>query len=332
MKYTIFYANIGKRLQMNFKPKMAVLKASEFIGLAALAFGGGSAAFAKDETPMDGKSSTDDDGFDLEISASGTFAERSREGFDDSDSSNARLRAEAGYEGGNEMTKFRLEMHVGASDYRKDGDGARLNWGARGRVTHELSQSIAAEFSAGHSANNVVLESTKADQTRIAAKLSLKQGSKTIEASAAYRWRDYDDALGGKGKGWEAGARVHKRFGSYHWVAASVSHDRIDSGVQRRGYNRTSFTADYSVPIAKNLRFVAGAERRNWTYQGRFIGDVISAPKRQDTLTRPEIGLSYGRRKGAYIRGSAGYDFYKSNDTRFSGNGPRAQITMGFRF
>lgn len=321
---------------MNINVKKLSYRASELLGLAALVLGGSSAAFAKNDAPADGKSSVDDDGFedgfDAEISAAGTYADRSREGFDDVDSSNVRLRGEVGYEGGDDMTKFRLETHVAVSDYRGDNDGTRLGWGIRAEATQAIGKAASVEISAGHVTNTVVLESLRADQTKAETKFSIKQGSKTIDAHAGYRWRDYKDSAGGKGKGWEAGARIHHRFGSYNWVAASVSHDRIKSAAQRRSYQRTSFAADYSVPVAKRLRLLASAEHRNWTYQGRFVGDVAGAAKRKDTLTRPEIGLSYGRTKGVYVRGTAGYDFYKSNDARFSGNGPRAQMTIGFRF
>jgi hypothetical protein len=301
------------------------------IGATIVAAGFSVPAFAADEKAQADK---DDQpaGFYGEVSASGTYTKRARTLLDDADGSNLRLRTELGFEGGNAMTKFRLEAHVGVSDYHDDGGSARPRLGALVELSQKFADSYTFAASAAHDENIVTLESTNTDQTIIKASIAAEPGNNLIEAHAGYRWRDYQDAIGGKGKGVELGARLRHRFGSYHWAAIGVTHDRIASNNVQRDYRRTAFGADYSVPVAKRLRITASADYRTWTYPSRTVGSVATAPKRSDRLIRPEIGLSYGRSKGLYARSSLGYDFYKSNDPRFSGNGIRVGGTVGYRF
>jgi hypothetical protein len=299
---------------------------------AGIAIAGLSAPAIAAEDSSKAKGTDEPAGVYGEISASAIYANRSRALIDDADSSNLRVRAELGFEGGNAMTKFRLETHVGASDFRGDGQSARANLGALAELSQKFADSYTVAVTASHSENIVTLESAEVNQTKLAASLTAEDGKNRIEAHVGYRWRGYQDVIGGKGKGLEVGARFRHRLGSYHWAALGVTHDRISSDNIQRGYHRTSFSADYSVPVAKKVRLIAGADYRTWNYTGRTIAGVAGTPRRSDRLIRPEVGLTYGRSKGIYARATLGYDFYKSNDPRFSGNGIRAGGTVGFRF
>jgi hypothetical protein len=271
-------------------------------------------------------------GWEGEISASATYANRSRELLDDANRSNIATRAEISYKGSTDLTRYRVEAHIGASDYRGDNRDIRLNWGGRAELGQKIAKDITIEASAAHSANIVSLESLNVDQSRIGGALTIEPGKHLFEVHTGYRWRNYDDGAQGSGKGMEIGARYRHRFASYHWAAFGISHDRIKSSDQRRSYRRTSLNADYSVPIAPKLRLVAGIDHRRWVYLGRPIGNVAGAANRRDRLIQIETGLSYGRAKGAFARATIGYDFYKSDDIRFSGNGVRARLGIGYRF
>jgi hypothetical protein len=89
---------------------------------------------------------------------------------------------------------------------------------------------------------------------------------------------------------------------------------------------------DYSRPIARNVRLLAGIEARRWTYDGRIAQGAAPGVRRKDSLVAPEIGLSYGRPQGLYATGRASYQFRQSNDARFGKNGPRITVAVGFRF
>jgi hypothetical protein len=267
-----------------------------------------------------------------ELTASGTAERHSTEFADFSDSSRAKTTATLGYDYTLDSTTLSLEGEAGLFGSKGDGRDARITGAVRGGIKQQLGANFSAELGAGYSANVVTLESFAVNQKNVRGQLTWEKDKDRVQAFATHRWRDYQQTPGAKGKGWQFGARYRRHFGSYHWIEAGATRDAITDLTGRRGYQRTSFSLDYSRPVNRKLRILSSIEYRNWNYDSRHIGDVASAPLRSDRLTRVEAGLSYGKAKGFYARTTAGYDFKSSNDFRYSGNGPRAAVTIGFRF
>lgn len=264
-------------------------------------------------------------GWDGQVSVSATYAKRARELISDFDRSGAGTNAMIGYEMPSGGTTLRIEGRFEADKYA-------TTFGGEAEVRQKLGENLSASVSVSGTKHAVVLESLDADQAAVRGGLTYQAGNTKIEAYGRHRWRRYHDASGGTSEGWQVGGKVRQRFGSYHWLELGASHERIADNGGTHGYRRTSLAIDYSQPVAKRLRVVMGADYRAWTYTGRHIGDVITAPQRHDRLIRPEVGLSYGKTKGAYVQATAAYDFYRSNDARYSGNGPRLRLTLGYRF
>ncbi len=264
-------------------------------------------------------------GFDGEIKLSGTYAKRDRELISDVDRSGLGASGTIGYTLPAGKTTVRVELHAETDKYATTTRGEI-------KVQQKLGKLLTVSVAASGTRNAVFVESLDADQLSLRGGIELRSGATTIEVYGRHRWRGYNDSIGGTGQGWQGGAKLRQRFGSYHWLELGGSRERIDDNGGRHGFSRTSLSADYSVPVAKRLRFVTGADYRVWTYDGRWIADNPANPQRHDRLIRPELGLSWGKTKGAYVRATAGYDFYESNDPRFSGNGPRLKLALGFRF
>jgi hypothetical protein len=267
-----------------------------------------------------------------ELTASGTAERHSTEFADFSDTSRASSSANLGYDYTLDKTTISLDGEVGLFGIKGDKHGIRTTGAVRGSIKQQLGKNFLVEFGAGYSANVVTLESFAVNQKNIRDALIWEKDKDRVQVFAAHRWRDYRQMPGAKGKGWQFGARYRRHFGSYHWVDAGATRDAITDLTGRRGYQRTTFSLDYSRPVNPKVRFLAGIEHRNWNYDSRHVGDVVSAPLRSDRLTRVEAGVSYGKAKGFYARTTAGYDFKSSNDSRYSGSGPRATVTVGIRF
>lgn len=264
-------------------------------------------------------------GFDGDVSVLVTYAKRARELASDFDRSGPGASATIGYEIPAGSTTFRLEAHGETDKYA-------TSYRGEAEIRQQLGKEVTVSVSASGTKHAIVLESLDSDQAAIRAGVAVVSGNTTVEAYGRHRWRRYHDVTSGSAKGWQGGARLRQRFGPYHWVELRGNHEQIDDNGGRHGYRRTSLSADYSHPVTKRLRVVAGADYRSWTYDGRWIGDVVTNPKRHDRLVRPEVGLSWGKTKGVYLRASAAYDFYRSNDPRYSGDGPRLRLITGFRF
>ncbi len=264
-------------------------------------------------------------GWDAQIAVSATYAKRAHDRISDYDRSGVGTTAMIGYEMPTGRTTFRIEG-------RFDADKYATTFGSEAEVRQKLGEKLTASVSASGTKHGIVLESIDADQAAVRGGLTYQAGNTKVEAFGRLRWRRYHDVSGGTSQGWQIGGKVRQRFGSYHWLELGASHERITDNGGPHGYSRTSLAIDYSQPVAKRLRVVVGADYREWTYSGRYIGDVITAPQRRDRLVRPEVGLAYGKTKGAYLRATAAYDFYRSNDARYSGNGPRLRLTLGYRF
>jgi hypothetical protein len=265
-------------------------------------------------------------GWEGEVSVTATYAKRDRDLISDFDRSGLSAQAVVGYRlpAGN-STVLRVEVEAEADKFTE-------SYGGTVEVAQQLGEAVTVSVAASGYKDRVTLESLKTDQAAVRAGVEIVAGNTTIEGFARHRWRGYDDLAGGTGKGWQFGSRLRERFGSYHWAEARLSHERIDDNGGRHGYRRTSLGLDYSHPLTKRLRLRPGFDYRKWTYQGRYIADLATNPKRKDRLIRPEIGLAWGKTAGLFLRGSAGWDFYRSNDPRFTGDGPRLQMVFGYRF
>lgn len=261
-----------------------------------------------------------------EVAVLAIYAKRDRELVSDLDRSGIGARATLTYQlpaGAN--TTVRLNA---AAETDKFATSVRGEAEIRQKISPTVS--IAASVSAG--AGAITLESDNTDQVAVRGELRIESGKVATELWARYRWRSYGDLAGGKGEGWQGGASMRLRFGSWHWLELRASRERIEDGGGRHGFSRGSIGFDYSRPIAPRLRLVMGLDYREWTYDGRWIADNPANARRSDTLFQPEAGLSWGRTKGFFVRATAGYDFQNSNDPRFSGNGARLRLIAGYRF
>jgi hypothetical protein len=263
--------------------------------------------------------------WDGQLSVSAIYAKRARDLLSDFDRSGVGAAAVLGRNFGSDWTRFRLEGSASTDKFA-------TTYGAEAELTQKLSQAIAVRISASGTKHAVTLESLDVDQATLRAEVTIAVGKTRIKTYARHRWRGYNDISGGTGTGWQLGGGLRQSFGSFHWIELSAAHDRIAATNGFHSYRRNMVSVDYSKPITKRLRLVAGIERREWTYSGRHVGDVATAALRHDRLFRPDLGLSYGRSKGLYARATAGYDFYRSNDVRYSGDGPRLRFSIGYRF
>ncbi len=265
-------------------------------------------------------------GWEGEVAVSATYAKRDRDLISDYDRSGLGVQAVIGYRlpAGNN-TVLRVEAEAEADKYT-------ASYGGTVELAQQLREAVTVSLAASGYKDRVTLESFETDQAAVRAGVEVKAGSTEIEGFARHRWRSYDDLAGGTAKGWQFGTRLRERLGSYHWAEARLSHERIDDNGGRHGYRRISASLDYSQPLTKRLRLRPGLDYRKWTYQGRYVANIVTNPRQKDRLIRPELGLSWGKTKGLFARADAGWDFYHSNDPRFSGNGPRLRAIAGFRF
>jgi hypothetical protein len=243
----------------------------------------------------------------------------------DYDRSGLGASATVGYEVPAGSTTFRLEAQAETDKYT-------TSYRGEAEIRQQLGEAVTASVSVSGTKHAILLETLDGDQVAVRAGVKIIAGQTTIEAFGRHRWRYYNDVSGGSGEGWQGGAKLRQRFGPYHWLEIGGNAERIDDNGGRHGFRRTTLSVDFSQPVAKRLRLLVGLDHRAWTYDGRWIDDNPANPRRHDRLTRPELGLSWGKTKGAYVRATAGYDFYRSNDPRWSGNGPRLRLVTGYRF
>lgn len=265
-------------------------------------------------------------GWEGEIAVSATYAKRDRDLISDYDRSGLGARAVIGYRlpAGN-STSLRLEAEAEVDKYT-------TSYSATAGIEQALGETVTASLEASGHKHLVTLESRDTDQAAVRGGIEVRSGSATIEGFARHRWRSYGDLATGSGRGWQFGGRLRERFGPYHWAEARLLHERIDDNGGRHDHRRLSLGLDYSRPLTKRLRLRPGFDFREWTYRGRYVADLSTNPRRKDRLVRPELGLSWGKARGPFLRGSAGWDFYRSNDPRFTGDGPRLRFIAGYRF
>jgi hypothetical protein len=271
-------------------------------------------------------------GFDAEASLRAVSAKRSQFGGEDLDSSGIGARAEIGYQVKTDKTEVRFQVDANGYTYFDDTRGTREGFGGRARVTQLLSDSFSASVEGRYAANIITLEAPSADQKAVRGELAWESGNNRVTGFVDHRWRSYDDVARSNGKGIRAGIEYRRRFGSSHWLNFDVAHERNKSANALRGYERVSAAIDYSRPIAEKLRLRGGIEARHWTYDGRIAQGATPGTLRKDKLFAPEIGLSYGKSKGLYANARASYEFRTSNDVRYNGDGPRFELSLGFRF
>jgi opacity protein-like surface antigen len=260
----------------------AALRAVLCIALAALMLAAPAQAQAV-YGPVDDEAKA---GWEGEVSVSATYTRRDRDLISDFDRSGLGARAVIGYRlpAGN-STVVRVEGEAEADKYT-------ASYGGTVEVAQQLGKAVTVSLAASGYKDRVTLESLNTDQAAVRAGVEISAGDTTIEGFARHRWRNYDDLAGGTGKGWQFGSRLRERFGPYHWAEARLSHERIDDNGGRHGYRRTSLGLDYSHPLTKRLRLRPGFDYRKWAYQGRYIADLTTNPRRMDRLIRPELGLS----------------------------------------
>jgi hypothetical protein len=270
--------------------------------------------------------------WDGEIALRGNYTKLSGDQLDDFDSSGGQVSGEIGWQYDRRVTSFRLEAGAGVTEYTDDTRETRYHGTARALVSQAIARDLRVEASAAYAENAIVLEAPEADQTLVRAAVVYAPKAHRVELFAAKRWREYKVPVRASSQGWQAGARYRYRIASYHWIALGAVRDTISSSDPRLRYKRTSLALDYSMPLSRTVRLVAGLDRRTWTFSGRSVGDSFGAPKRKDRMVRPEFGLAFGKSKGVFGRASAGYDFRQSNDPRYDREGARTSVTLGLRF
>jgi hypothetical protein len=271
-------------------------------------------------------------GFDADASLRAVSAKRSQFGGEDLDSSGIGARAEIGDQIKTDKTEVRFQADANGYIYFDDTRDTREGYGGRARVTQMLSDSFSASVEGRYAANAITLEAPSVDQKTVRGELAWESGNNRVTGLVDYRWRSYDDTARSHGKGTRAGIEYRRRFGARHWLSVDVAHERNKSANALRGYERVSAAIDYSRPIAEKLRLRGGLEARRWTYDGRIAQGAAPGTLRKDKLFAPEIGLSFGKTKGLYANARASYEFRTSNDVRYRADGPRFELSLGFRF
>jgi hypothetical protein len=282
--------------------------------------------------PAAAKGSAEGTGWDADASLKLIATENALNGSDDLDSSGIGARAELGYQAKTADTEFRLEVDASVFDFSDDARPTREGYGVRAKVTQAIGANFKLSAEGRHATNIATLESLSTDQTSARGEVSWDGGDDEVTGYAEYRWRDYDDLTNSEGHGLRTGVEYRHHFASWHWLRFDLSHEDIASANPLRGFERDSASIDYSHPIAKNLRLLAGIEARRWTYDDRIAQGAAVGVRRKDSLIAPEIGLSFGRTNGIYVNGRASYQFRQSNDVRYGNDGPRLDLTMGYRF
>jgi hypothetical protein len=282
--------------------------------------------------PAQAREGTEDPGWDADVSLNAVSVGSGQTGADDLDSSGIGAHAGIGYQAKAGDTDIRLEVDGSVFDYSDVQLPTRKSYSARAQVTKPLGAHVTARVEARYADNVITIESQGTDQKSARGQIAWEKGKDQIAGFAEYRWRNYAGALNGKGRGHRAGLQYRHRFGSWHWLRADLSHEKIASADAQRGYRRVSAAIDYSRPIAPHLRLLAGVDARRWTYDGRMALGAGPGIRRKDSQIAPEIGLSYGRTQGLFATGRASYQFRQSNDARFGKNSPRFTLAVGFRF
>ena len=85
-----------------------------------------------------------------------------------------------------------------------------------------------------------------------------------------------------------------KKLNLVDWLRADVAHEEISSSNPLRGFARDSASIDYSRPVAKSVRFVAGVEVRRWTYDNRFAQGAALGIHRKDWCKYRRISWDQG--------------------------------------
>lgn len=197
------------------------------------------------------------------------------------------------------------------------------------RAGTALSNSVEAFGAISYGSNLATAESGSTDQLEVLGRLQfIPSDESRLRVFGGYRWRDYD-ADGSEGRGAFAGAQYRYRFAANHYLTLDARRENIESDAARRGYDRTSASLFYQIPVADDLRLTTGLTARWWDFDMRFVPDGRRLERRSFT---PEIELQYATRPGLLLRGRMQYIVRDSIDPQFAEDQGRAVLTAGYRF
>lgn len=275
-----------------------------------------------------------EDGADVwaEVSARAVQSDRAVFEGEDIESSGFGLGADAGFEWRGGRTTVQFDLGASVFDYEEPTRATRESASAGLTVGHEITETVSVALNVGHWDDIVTLESREVDQDAIRLEVKYEDKEDRVRLRAQYREREYETAAGQTGQGMRYDLQYNRRLGSWHWARFELQYDDIDSDSLRRGYNRASATASYSLPIARNLRLRPEIEVRRWRYDDRRVLDDPTLVRRRDSYVAPEIGLAYGRSEGLNARLRAAYQLRSSNDPRFGDDAPYLSLSLGYRF
>ncbi|WP_324828947.1 hypothetical protein [Qipengyuania zhejiangensis] len=269
------------------------------------------------------------------IEAFGVQSDLTMEDGDDFDSSGFGIRGDVSATvKASTRTEITIDVDAGVFDYEGDSRGTLETVGAALAVTHKLSDSVELRVRARRVENIAVLEAFSADQTSAAARLEWTQGDNRIRVEGEYREREYDTVDQGHSKGYRFSAQYNRRIGPYHWFRIDARAEKMSSDDDtRRSFDRRVVEMKYSLPVAKRLRLRPSVEYREWAYDDRVAVGDPQGDLREDSYVAPAIELAWGRDgRGPYAQASAEYRFRESNDTRYTQDGARVGIKLGYRF
>lgn len=192
-----------------------------------------------------------------------------------------------------------------------------------------ISNAIEAFGAVSYADNIATAESGSTDQIEVLGRLQFSPSNESrARAFGGYRWRDYD-ADDSEGRGAFGGVEYRYRFAANHYLTLDARRENIESAAARRGYDRTTASLFYQVPIAEDLRLTTGLTARWWDFDARFGPGGRQVERRSYT---PEIEVQYATRPGFLLRGRVQYIVRDSNDPQFGEDHGRAVLTAGYRF
>lgn len=269
-----------------------------------------------------------------EIEARGVHSDRAVVDGDSIEASGAGASLDTGFvwRGGRTAVQFDLGAEI--FEFSDDDRETRTSLRVVGEVSREIVPDVTLSLAAGHWDDITTLEARRTDQDAVALALAYENRPHRLRTSAQYRAREYEAATPSTGSGMRYDADYTYRLGSWHWARLDLRAEDIDSDDSRRGYERYTARASYSVPLddAKRWRLRPQIEWQNWEYDERQVRDGSGMALRKDSYFAPEIGLAYGKLSGVKARLRAAYQFRTSNDARYRADAPYFDLRIGYRF
>ena len=270
----------------------------------------------------------------VEIEARGVYSSRAVVDGDAIESSGGGASIETGFEWRQGRTAVQFDLGAEIFDYTDESRPRRETLRAVASLSHEVIADVTISVAAGHWEDIVTLESLETDQDAVALDVTYEDRPHRVGLGAQYRKREYAGGRVSTGEGMRFDADYTYRFGSWHFARLDLRAEDIDSDHPRRGYERHTVRASYSVPLdkAKTWRFRPQIEWRSWEYDGRRVLDTGGEPLRKDRYIAPEIGFTYGKTDGLKARLRAAWQFRDSNDRRYREDAPYVDLRLGYRF